>query len=55
MAKTPNYGQERAQRTRAKERKQEEKLRRREESSLKRKTAREAQGAASEIAPETKA
>ena len=43
MAKTPNYGQERAQRTRARELKQEDKLRRREEASAKRKAAREAQ------------
>ncbi len=44
MAKTPNYGQERAQRTRVKERKQEEKQRRREENAVKRKATREAQG-----------
>jgi hypothetical protein len=44
MVKTPNYGQERAQRTRVKERKQEEKQRRREENAVKRKAAREVQG-----------
>ena len=50
MAKTPNYGQERAERRRTKERKQAEKLRRREADSLKRKAAREAQAGTSEIA-----
>ena len=49
MVKTPNYGQERAQRTRTKERKQQEKRQRREEGSLKRKAAREAQSAGLEI------
>jgi hypothetical protein len=44
MPKTPNYGQERSQRTRAREQKQEEKQRRREENSAKRKAAREATG-----------
>ena len=41
MAFRTNYGQERAQKTRAREAKQEEKLRRREEASVKRKALRE--------------
>jgi hypothetical protein len=43
MGKTPNYGQERAQRSRAQQSRKLEKLQRREEESQKRKAAREAQ------------
>ena len=43
MAMKPNYGQERAARNRAKESKKQEKLRRLEEGSAKRKALREGQ------------
>jgi len=43
MVKPPNYGQERAQRSRAQQSRKQEKLQRREEESQKRKAAREAQ------------
>jgi hypothetical protein len=42
MAFKPNYNQQRAERTRAKQAKKEEKLRRRDEETAKRKAAREA-------------
>ena len=44
MAFKPNYGQQRADRQRAKEQKREEKLRRRQERSAKRKAPEEPQG-----------
>ena len=43
MAFRPNYRQERAQKSRAKEEKKQEKLRKREEASLQRKALREAE------------
>jgi len=51
----PNYRQERAQRTRAKDVKKQEKLRRREEDAAKRKALREKQtGAdATDVTPES--
>jgi len=49
MAFRPNYRQERAHKSRAKEEKKQEKLRKREEASLQRKALREAEsGTASE-------
>lgn len=41
--KKPNYGQERAQRSRVQQERKQEKLQRREEESLKRKALRDAQ------------
>ena len=41
MRRTPNYHQERAQKNRARESKQQEKLQRREEASARRKALRE--------------
>ena len=43
MVKTPNYGQERAQRSRVQQSRKEEKLQRREEESMKRKALRDGQ------------
>ena len=43
MVKKPNYGQERAQRSRDQRSRKQEKLQRREEESLKRKAQREGQ------------
>jgi hypothetical protein len=45
MAQKPNYRQERATRNRAKELKKQDKLRRREEDSAKRKALREGEAA----------
>jgi hypothetical protein len=50
MAFRPNYRQERAQKSRAKEERKQEKLRKREEASQQRKSLREAEGGA---APDT--
>lgn len=44
MAFRPNYRQERAQKSRAKDEKKQEKLRKREEASLQRKALRDAEG-----------
>jgi hypothetical protein len=46
MAFRPNYRQERAQKSRAKEERKQEKLRKREEASLQRKALREAEAGA---------
>jgi hypothetical protein len=43
MVKKPNYGQERAQRSRVLQDRKQEKLQRREEESLKRKASRDGQ------------
>jgi hypothetical protein len=43
MVKKPNYGQERAQRSRVQQDRKREKLQRREEESLKRKASRDGQ------------
>jgi hypothetical protein len=48
MAFKPNYGQQRAERNRAKEQKREEKLRRRQEKSARRKAPDAPQGTTGE-------